>query len=184
MSNPRQSASQQRVDTSVPSRHHKQGMAVCEHLLVDGYNVIHAWPEMKEALREGTDVSVQRLAEQVRILHDMEGIMTTLVFDGKGDTNTFEHPGGQVTFTLLFAAAGISADALIEQMVARSPKPEDLVVVSRDNMVRETIFILGARPMTPEELADWVDAARKRQTRNLEQRTRNTDKDFGNRLTL
>ncbi len=159
-------------------------MAVCEHLLVDGYNVIHAWPELKKALATGTDVPVQLLAEQVRIIHDLEGITTTIVFDGKGDQNTFEHPGNQPTFTLLFAASGVSADALIEQMVARAPKPEDFVVVSRDNMVRETVFILGARPMIPEDLASWVASAQNRQSRQLRKHSRDTDQDFGNRISL
>ena len=138
-------------------------MEKSEHLLIDGYNVIHAWPVLANLLRRDSGTAREKLAEMVRIIHDFEGWRTTLVFDGQGETVEIERPTEEMTFSMVYAPAGASADAIIERMVYQSTDPGRVVVVSGDNMVRETITVMGGRSLGPDELLKWLESCEWRQ---------------------
>ncbi len=152
------------------------------HLLVDAYNVIHAWPELKAALaKHGPDAARTQLATLLRPIHDLEGWRVTMVFDGNGDEIRVERPGRELTFSYAFGPRGLSADGVIEQLVAnatlppaedRRPRkknrePPEIVVATRDNLLSDATAACGARLMTPALLRDWVEAAAARQTREV-----------------
>jgi predicted RNA-binding protein with PIN domain len=153
------------------------------HLLVDAYNVIHAWPELRTALADhGPDAARALLATALRPIHDAEGWRVTIVFDGKGDAITVERPGTELTFSYVFGPSGLSADGVIEQLVAnanldpdldrrpgrgKKEEPAEIVVATRDNLLGESARASGARLLTPELLRDWADRAASQQTRDL-----------------
>ena len=134
-------------------------MSETRHLLIDGYNVIHDWPHLRSLLPTRPEAARDRLAEEVRILHDREGWRVTLVFDGKGEEITIERPGGPPTFSLVFSPSGMSADDIIERLVAADPKSSRITVVTRDTAQRQTIEAFGAIGMSPSELRDWIRRA-------------------------
>ena len=116
-----------------------------EHLLIDGYNLIHAWPGLHKNQPASNTMALRTtLADRVRNLHDFDGVRTTLVFDGQGDRIEIERPGAAATFSFLFTPSGLTADAVIEQLVAQSHTPQTITVVTEDAMIRETIISLGA----------------------------------------
>ena len=45
-----------------------------KHLLVDGSNIMHAWPELRALLAGDRDTARARLSRAVRILHDLEQV--------------------------------------------------------------------------------------------------------------
>jgi predicted RNA-binding protein with PIN domain len=157
------------------------------HLLVDAFNVIHAWPELKAALAEhGADAARTQLAAILRPIHDIEGWRVTIVFDGSGDEIRVERPGRELTFSYVFGPRGLSADAVIEQLVAnatlppeedRRPKKKnrerpEIVVATRDNLLSDATAACGARLMTPALLRDWAETAAARQSREVMTRSR------------
>ena len=150
----------------------------CQHLLIDGYNLIHKWPELRRALRHGSDAARNQLAEAIRIIHDFEGVRTTIVFDGRGEQVDIERPGQHPTFSFLFSPASMSADELIEQFTNKASNPESVWVVTGDNMVRETAGALGAHTLTPDDLENWVLACKRRQSEELAKRSRQSQKDW------
>lgn len=152
------------------------------HLLVDAFNVIHAWPELKAALTtHGPDAARTQLATILRPIHDIEGWRVTIVFDGSGDDIRVERPGQELTFSYVFGPRGLSADAVIEQLVSNAmlPAEEDrrprkknrekpeIVVATRDNLLSDATAACGARLMTPALLRDWAESAAARQTREV-----------------
>ncbi|MFT4901601.1 MAG: putative RNA-binding protein with PIN domain [Lentimonas sp.] len=146
-------------------------MSSTRYLLIDAYNVICATPQLHEALRRNMDSARDMLADQVMAIHDAEGYRVALVLDSGNDRLEVEHPFGKKTFEYLYAPAGLSADGVIERIVARADKDDQVTVVSNDLMVRESIQANGADAMRPEELFDWArsceqrllqDAARRR----------------------
>ncbi len=153
-------------------------MADCEHLLIDGYNLAHAFPESREALRFGTEAAREQLASMVRIIHDFEGVRTTLVFDGKGDEITIERPSGQLTFSYLYSPSDMTADAVIEQLVRSSSQPQKIIVASGDNMVMQSTGAAGALTIGFRQLADWIDSCRIRQSEKLKRESQNTEKEW------
>ena len=154
-------------------------MAECEHLLIDGYNLVHALPESREALSSsGIEAARQQLASMVRIIHDFEGIRTTIVFDGKGSDIEIERPSGQLTFSFLYSPAAMTADAVIEQLVQASPAPQRITVASGDNMVRQSTSAAGAFTIGPGDLADWVRSCQIRQCEMLKRRSEEISKNW------
>ena len=139
-------------------------MASSQHLIIDGYNVIFQWPDLQGLMNSSPEAACERLIDRVRIIHDFEGIVTTVVFDGKGDKVMRHNPTEDITFSVLYAPSDLSADAVIEQMVNRISDPENVTVASRDNMVRETVYAIGARAITPEALDEWIQNCEKRQS--------------------
>ena len=138
-----------------------------EHLLIDGYNVLHAWPDLRQQMKHSVDGARSALIEAVRVIRSVEGIRITLVFDGKGDKPEVEYPGDDRGFAVLFAPEGLSADALIEQLVRKSKNPGDCQVISHDNLVIESIRAAGSYGYTPDHLEDWVKRCHLRQSRTI-----------------
>jgi predicted RNA-binding protein with PIN domain len=131
------------------------------HLILDGYNCIHANPSLKKIiLAHGTDGARDGLAEAVRILHDYEGWTLTIVFDGRGQATDIERPNkGINTFSYVYSPSGISADEVIEGLAAKIALRDDVVVGTADGAIRLTVQTLGARWIPPEEVWRWVKEA-------------------------
>ena len=146
-----------------------------KHLLVDGYNIAHAWPELRRVLTmEGRDVARARLIERVRVLHDFERMRVSVVFDGRGADIAIERPTPHTTFSVLYTPAGMTADDLIEQLAVQAAKPSDVWVATADQAERDTVEAHGAQVLSPEQLAEWVDRVGRAQSVAVEQHSKRT----------
>lgn len=150
--------------------------AASRHLLVDGSNVMHAWPELRVLLKRDRDAARLRLSHAMSALHDAEQIRVTLVFDGRGAELSLERPSGHLTFTLAYAPSGMTADDVIEQMVGRSRDPGACLVATDDRAQRQTIEALGAAGLSTADLAAWVERATQRQRAQTDRRRTENDK--------
>lgn len=142
-----------------------------KHLFVDGYNIIHAWPELKQALGDyGWQAATTRLVEMVRILHDILGIQVTVVFDGQGPKVEMDRPTKEVYFSVLYSCSGLTADGLIEQLVRKASKHKkhlEVLVATQDALLCQTVQAVGAYTLSPSELLSWVGRTHERQSRYL-----------------
>jgi len=135
-----------------------------KHLLVDGYNIAHAWPDLRRVLAtEGREVARARLVERVRILHDFERLRVSVVFDGRGADIAIERPTPHTTFSVVYTPGGMTADDLIEQLTVQAAQPRDVCVATADAAERDTIEAAGAQALSPEQLAAWVERAEQAQ---------------------
>ncbi len=146
-----------------------------KHLLVDGSNIMHAWPELRALLKGDRDTARSRLSQAVRILHDVEQVRVTIVFDGRGAGLTVERPSGHATFAHIHTPAGTTADDVITQLVRKARHPADCVVATDDRAERQAVEALGGAGLSSEDLAGWVDRAGKRQEVRLDDRRRDND---------
>jgi predicted RNA-binding protein with PIN domain len=150
-------------------------MAFEKHLLVDGANVLHAWPELKALLPRDRQTAREKLAQVLFSIHDSEQIRVTLVHDGRGAELTREQPSQQATFSVIHTPTGVTADEVIEQIVANSSVPANCVVASADRAIQQTVETLGATWVSPVDLLAWVERAAEKQTRQATQLRRATD---------
>ncbi len=134
-------------------------MASAKHLLVDGPNILHAWPELRALLRRDRDAARSQLGRRLAAIHDAEAVRITLVFDGRGPELVVERPSQQESFTVLFTPSRLTADDVIEQLVARAATPGDCHVATADQTERRTVEALGALAVTPDDLAAWCERA-------------------------
>jgi predicted RNA-binding protein with PIN domain len=143
-----------------------------KHLLVDGSNIMHAWPELRALLPGDRDTARARLSQAVRVLHDGEQLRVTIVFDGRGSELSVEQPGGQATFAHVYTPGGTTADDVIAQLVGQAREPSDCLVATDDRGERQAIETLGAAGLSSADLASWVRRAEQRQQAQLQERRR------------
>lgn len=125
-----------------------------------------------------------RLVERLRVLHDFERLRVSIVFDGRGGDIAIERPTRHNTFSVLYTPGGMTADDLIEQLATQARQPASVFVATADRAERDTIEAAGARALTPEQLAEWVERAERAQGCSLGEHHQQTDrawKDGGRR---
>ena len=130
-------------------------------ILVDGYSVLHAWPRF--ATRKARRLSLQQRREVLLGLlgqyADHSCRRVTVVFDGYAAKHKPEGDepsrGGEV----LFSGRGKTADDLIERLVGESKPGADILVVTSDNMERQTVEAMGAHTTSAEVFEAEVESA-------------------------
>lgn len=151
-------------------------------LVVDGYNVIHAWPALKTVLETGGLEDARRqLIAALAEYAARSGVAVIVVFDAKsGGPGSVESIDG---ITVRFATRDASADHVIERMVgdaSRHGGAHDIVVVTGDRLQRAIVGGLGAATMSPGVFEEEVA----RLTRDMAQtlRHRGADAAMGRRI--
>jgi uncharacterized protein len=152
------------------------GAAGQKHLLVDGSNIMNAWPELRALLKRDRDGARARLSRAVRVLHDAEQVRVTIVFDGRGEALSIEQPAGQPTFAHVYTPSGTTADDVIAQLVGQSRAPADCLVATDDRGERQAVETLGGAGISSADLASWIERAEKRQHSALGERRRANEK--------
>lgn len=146
---------------------HAAGVDFQRHLLVDGSNLVHAWPELRGLAKRDRDSARAQLVRRLAAIHDVERIRVTIVFDGRGDDLVVERPSAQPTFSVVFTPSSLSADDVIEQMVANAVSAGDCLVATDDRAERETISAAGAVAISADDLASWTTRVEARQASSL-----------------
>lgn len=132
---------------------------MAEHIIIDGYNLLHALPEGRKRLRRaGTAVAADYLVGLARRLHDQTGHTVSVVFDGKGPTTELAYPSGGNTFAVIHAAANEGADSVIERMAiaARTLGAARVTVYSEDRLIVEACRASGATVFDAKAFATEV----------------------------
>ena len=133
-------------------------------LLVDGYNIIHAWPELarwKEAA--GFDAARDRLIASLQDYGGYASMEVVVVFDayrsGRMKQTVENRPGLDIVFT----ANGETAAHYIER-VADELKGKDceLYVATSDSLEQTIVLGRGAVRLSPRELAEDMEEERRR----------------------
>lgn len=139
-------------------------MSSTRHLIVDGANVLHAWPDLRQLAKRDRQSARSKLWQLLVPIHDSGEARVTVVFDGRGEEMVVERPLEQTTFSVVYTPASLTADDVIEQIVANSAHPPECCVASDDVAERETVSALGATPLRCSDLAEWVKRAESRLT--------------------
>jgi predicted RNA-binding protein with PIN domain len=109
-----------------------------DHYIVDGYNVLHAHPvHAREAQRDLDNARAHLVADLTGFAEN--GHRTIVVFDGAGNPFSDGSPHHLGALTVIFSAAGTSADSVIEALAQRyRERGEPAVVVTSDTATRDT----------------------------------------------
>lgn len=130
-----------------------------DHLIVDGYNVLHAGLRGRAASRGAIDVARQTLLRELETAAAQRGIHCTVVFDG-APIEDVTHASSK-HLTVLFSGPRSTADAVIERLVCHakvSPQgtvPE-IVVATDDQMEGNLVIGWGAHVWSSAMLAQWL----------------------------
>jgi len=136
------------------------GAAREKYLLVDGYNMIYAWDELRGFAPENMTAARDLLLDILSEYRAICGINLIVVFDaykvpGHG-TELFDYHQVHVVYT----RQAETADQYIEKFALEKHEKYDISVATNDGMIQLIIFGAGARRLSAADLWNEVQAAR------------------------
>lgn len=126
-------------------------------LLVDGNNVIHAWPDLLEMHRRRKGLAHAELSHRLTLYQDHSGVRVVLVFDGRGPHVEEESPAGGIQ--IFYTDSGRTADDVIERLTLKYAEKFEILVATDDRSEQDAVIGLGALALSTEWLRDEVDQA-------------------------
>ncbi len=126
-----------------------------DYLLVDGYNIIHAWDELRALSREDLDSARERLIHRLRNYQGWKRCKVIVVFDAykvKGNPGSVERLGD---LFVVYTKEAETADMYIEKTtyaLARERREHRVRVATSDGLEQMIILGHGAVRMPAAEL--------------------------------
>ena len=154
------------------------------HVILDGFNIIFGDHQLNRQFRTSQDGAKATLVEMARQVYDTEHLQMSIVFDGKGDAISIEHPSRDTTFSIIYSSSSVSADGVIERMLARSKRTHDITVVSNDGLVQNAARASGAETMRVDDFTGWVKGCERKSRVGLSRRQSSAQDEWSNRLPL
>lgn len=130
-------------------------------LLVDGYNVIHAWPELN-ACKENLEEARNKLIDILANYGAFQDLEVTIVFDANAvrGAAAFEHLAGKVA--VVYTQEGETADSHIERMAYDMVRQQKQVYVVTSDWVEQMVILgAGAYRISARELLQDVKKVNK-----------------------
>ena len=129
-------------DEKKPSRKPKKETSVLpEFVLVDGYNIIFAWDDLKKIAQDNLNLARKLLTDILCNYQGYRGCGLILVFDAykvAGGRGSVEKEGG---ISVVYTKEAETADAYIERVTYEIGKKYRVRVATSDNL--EQIIVLG-----------------------------------------
>ena len=131
------------------------------YLLIDGYNIIHAWDDLRQAAEESLDLARNLLINRLCNYQAMTQSNVILVFDAykvKGGQREIEKIHG---ITVVYTKEAETADQYIEKTTTELAKSYRVKVATSDGQVQMIIFGSGAVRIPALEFQQEVEATEK-----------------------
>lgn len=120
--------------------------------IVDGYNVINAWPKLKKLAKENLEDARNALIEELAEYKSLSGEEVVIVFDAynldRAKETTIIKYGMKIVYTKRFQ----TADTYIEKQILNIGRRHNLKVVTDDGQIQILATSKGASRMTSTEL--------------------------------
>jgi predicted RNA-binding protein with PIN domain len=107
-------------------------------ILIDGYSLLHSWPELAEGAPRHSETARDALVELLQQYQDACGTPVTIFFDGRGSRRKPKNESGTAV-EVLFSSSGQTADDLIERAAHRFQPYGEVLAVTDDFAVRDTV---------------------------------------------
>jgi predicted RNA-binding protein with PIN domain len=151
---------------------------IMQHILVDGYSIIHHWDEFRKYRGGNLPVARQLLIGILTQYHDYDKRPLTVVFDGRSLPKSGETI--RTSIEVIFSKTNQTADAVIEQRVGQSPKPGSYLVATEDGAEQSIIESLGGRTMSADAFHSMIMADLKEISTELDKLS-SRNRSFGRR---
>jgi len=128
-----------------------------EHLIVDGYNVIFAWEELKDLAKDNLGLARAKLIDLLANYQGFTKSQVVIVFDGykvSGNTGTRQTQSG---VHIVYTKENETADMYIERLANEIGKNESVRVVTSDALIRLSALRSGVLRTGSREFKNEVD---------------------------
>ena len=112
-------------------------------ILVDGYCLLHSWPELAPGKARHSAFARDELVRRLTQYRDASGTPVTIVFDGTGSRSRESEVKSTPEVEIIFSRAGNNADQIIERAAHQLVSFGEVLVVTDDHLERETVMASG-----------------------------------------
>jgi len=112
-------------------------------ILVDGYSLLHNWPELAPGAARHSEAARDALLEMLMRYQDSNGTPITVFFDGSGSRRGKPKNEATGMVEVLFSRAGQTADDMIERAAHRFQDYGEVLVVTDDYAERNMVSGFG-----------------------------------------
>lgn len=133
-------------------------MAKRSYLIVDGYNILHSWPELIKLMTIDLESARRSLIDTLAEYSKSSGVRVYLVFDAydpRGKRSQYEKKGIQVIFT----QENETADQYIERFIdglGKKTRSNEIRVATSDGMIQSIVLGRGATRVSASELKQII----------------------------
>lgn len=128
-----------------------------EYLLIDGYNIIFAWDDLKALSKESLEAARNKLIDRIAAYKIFKKYEIIIVFDAykvKGNRGETERIDG---ITVVYTKEAQTADSYIEKTATELSKNYKVTVATSDGLEQMIIFGSGALRMPARILLEEVE---------------------------
>ncbi|MEY2429694.1 MAG: uncharacterized protein QOJ40_2579 [Verrucomicrobiota bacterium] len=112
-------------------------------ILVDGYSLLHAWPELAPGQARHTAAAREELIQRLTQYQDAIGTPVTIFFDGGGAPAGTPAALSTAELEILYSRSGQTADDMIERAAYRFRPYGEVLAVTDDQAERDTVISMG-----------------------------------------
>ncbi|WP_432667332.1 NYN domain-containing protein [Wukongibacter baidiensis] len=125
-----------------------------EYIIIDGYNVINAWSNLKEISEGSLEEARNTLIDKMTEYHSYTGVEVTIVFDAYRVKGAKAKKDKINNVEIVFTKKNQTADSYIEMMVEQLAKDKRNIVrvVTSDLAEQQVILGSGGIRVLPREL--------------------------------
>lgn len=145
-------------------------------ILVDGYSLLHSWPELAPGKPRHSLAARDELIYRLTLYRDAVGTPITIVFDGGGAPVGTPKTISTPELEVLYSRAGQTADDIIERVAHRMRDFGEVLAVTDDHAERETVLAMGGMASSCANFINSVESALgdlNRDLQNYNRRERN-----------
>lgn len=147
-------------------------------ILVDGYSLLHNWPELAPGAARHSEAARDALVEMLTHYQDAKGTPITVFFDGSGKRRSKPKNDSGHPVEVLFSRAGQTADDLIERAAHRFQEYGEVLVVTDDYAERNMVSGFGGSVASCGNFIAMIQNALANLTENLNNHNRSERRRF------
>ncbi len=164
----RMEAGERRSQTAAESRYEPAACAGGqketkeEYLLVDGYNIIFAWPELKELAAENMDGARMKLLDSLSNYQWLRQCQMIVVFDAYRVQGHREEAVDYHNIHIVYTREAQTADQYIEKFAHDNRKKYNVAVATSDGLQQMIVRGVGCSLLSARELKAEIEEANER----------------------
>ena len=128
------------------------------YLLVDGNNIVHAWPELKDLLQRDKGLAHEKLRQLLEHYQDVSGVRVVLVFDGRDEHMEAQQNRDEHEVQVFYSDSSHTADDIIERLSAKYAERYQITVATNDLAEQSIVYSLGAEVISAEGLRQQLES--------------------------
>lgn len=135
-----------------------------DYLIVDGYNIINAWDDLKEISKKDLEQSREKLNEILSEYASFKGVYTIVVYDAYKVKNSMYREVESGNLKVVYTKEKQTADSYIEKLIAEfGPKKHLNIKVATDDMVEQQMILgKGGSRISTRELLIEIENSKKK----------------------